>query len=67
MPAYAKDDKVVCFFQDAAKFKTRYAILGFSDKANLDEGSMWPTSIAITKLTAVKEAKIAAIVKKAVR
>ena len=66
MPAYAKDDKVVCFFQDAKKFKTRYATLGFSDKANLDEGQMWPTSFALKKLTAADEAKIGALVKKAV-
>ena len=65
-PAYTKNDKVVCFFQYAGKFKTRYATLGFSDTANLDEGNMWPTSFAITKLTAVEEAKIAALVKKAV-
>jgi uncharacterized protein YdhG (YjbR/CyaY superfamily) len=66
MPAYAKDGKVVCFFQAAAKFKTRYATLGFSDDANLDEGNMWPTSWALTKLTAADEATIAALVKKAV-
>ena len=67
MPAYAnKDDKVVCFFQDAAKFKARYATLGFSDTAKLDEGEMWPTSFALKKLTASEEAKIAALVKKAV-
>lgn len=66
MPAYAKDDKVVCFFQDAAKFKTRYATLGFSDKAKLDEGAMWPSAFAITKLTAAEEAKITSLVKKAV-
>ena len=66
MPAYAKDDKVVCFFQPAAKFKTRYATLGFSDKANLDEGAMWPTVFALKGLTAAEEAKIAALVKKAV-
>lgn len=66
MPAYAKDDKVVCFFQDAKKFKARYATLGFSDTANLDEGSMWPTSFALKKLTAAEEAKISALVKKAV-
>ena len=66
MPAYAnKDDKVVCFFQDAAKFKARYATLGFSDTAKLDEGEMWPTSFALKKLTASEEAKIAALVKKA--
>jgi len=66
MPAYSKDDKVVCFFQSAQKFKTRYATLGFSDKAHLDEGAMWPTSFALKKLTAAEEAKIAALVKKAV-
>lgn len=67
MPAYAnRDGRVVCFFQSTHKFKTRYATLGFSDEANLDEGSMWPTTFAIKKLTAVEEAKIAAIVKKAV-
>ena len=66
MPAYAKDDKVVCFFQDSQKFKTRYATLGFSDKANLDDGHMWPTAYALTSLTAADEAKIAALVKKAV-
>ena len=67
MPAYANDDgKVVCFFQAADKFKARYATFGFNDDANLDEGSMWPTSWALTKLTAADEAKIAALVKKAV-
>ena len=66
MPAYAKDDKVVCFFQSAQKFKTRYATLGFSDKANLDEGAMWPTSFALKKLTAATETKIGVLVKKAV-
>ena len=66
MPAYAKDDKVVCFFRSAAKFKSRYATLGFSDKANLDEGEMWPTDFALKKLTAAEEKKIAALVKKAV-
>jgi uncharacterized protein YdhG (YjbR/CyaY superfamily) len=66
MPAYAnKDGKVVCFFQSAQKFKTRYATFGFSDAANLDEGAMWPTTFALTKLTAAEEAKIAALVKKA--
>ncbi len=66
MPAYAKKDgKVVCFFQSAHKFKARYATLGFSDVANLDEGPMWPTSFAIKKLTAAQEAEIAALVKKA--
>ena len=66
MPAYAKDGKVVCFFQSAQKFKSRYATFGFSDKANLDEGAMWPTSFALKKLTAADEARIAALVKKAV-
>ena len=66
MPAYAKDDKVVCFFQSAKKFKSRYATLGFSDRANLDEGAMWPTSFALKKLTPSEEAKIVALVKKAV-
>ncbi len=66
MPAYAKDDKVVCHFQDAAKFKTRYATLGFSDKAQLDEGSMWPVAFALKELTHAEEARIAALVKKAV-
>ncbi len=66
MPAYAKDGKVVCFFQAAQKFKTRYATFGFSDKANLDEGAMWPTAFALKGLTAVEEARIAALVKKAV-
>ena len=64
MPAYAdKEGKVVCFFQDAQKFKTRYATLGFSDKAKLDEGSMWPSAYALTELTPTEEAKIAALVK----
>jgi uncharacterized protein YdhG (YjbR/CyaY superfamily) len=66
MPAYAKGGKVVCFFQSAQKFKSRYATLGFSDAANLDEGAMWPTSFALTKLTATEEARISALVKKAV-
>src|SRR5216684_885989 len=66
MPAYAKDGKVVCFFQDAQKFKTRYATLGFSDKATLDEGQMWPTAFALKELTAAEEARIGALVKKAV-
>ena len=66
MPAYAKDGKVVCFFQGAHKFKTRYATLGFSDKANLDEGSMWPTAFALKDLTTANEARIAELVKKAV-
>ena len=67
MPAYAKDDKIVCFFQAADKFKARYATFGFNDPANLDEGAMWPTSYAIKELTADGEAKIRALVKKAVR
>ena len=67
MPAYAKDGKVICFFQGADKFNTRYATLGFSDPANLDEGAMWPVAFALKKLTAAEEAKIAALVKKAVR
>jgi uncharacterized protein YdhG (YjbR/CyaY superfamily) len=66
MPAYAKDGKVICFFQSAGKFKSRYATFGFSDKANLDEGAMWPNSYALTRLTAAEEKKIAALVKKAV-
>jgi uncharacterized protein YdhG (YjbR/CyaY superfamily) len=66
MPAYAKEGKVVCFFQSADKFKARYATLGFSDKANLDDGAMWPTSFALKELTAAEEEKIAALVKKAV-
>jgi len=66
MPAYAKDGKVVCFFQSAQKFKARYPTLGFSDKANLDEGAMWPTYFALKELTAADEARIAALVKKAV-
>ena len=66
MPAYAKDGNVVCFFQSAQKFKTRYATLGFSDKANLDEGAMWPTYFALKELTAAAEARISALVKKAV-
>jgi hypothetical protein len=66
MPAYAKDGNVVCFFQSAQKFKTRYATFGFSDKANLDEGAMWPTAFALTELTAADEARIGALVKKAV-
>lgn len=65
MPAYAKDGKVVCFFQSAQKFSTRYATFGFSDKANLDEGAMWPTSYALKELTAADEARIGALVKKA--
>src|SRR3954453_19939280 len=64
MPAYAKDGNVVCFFQSAQKFKSRYATLGFSDKANLDEDAMWPTSFALKELTAVEEARIGALVKR---
>ena len=67
MPAYTKDGKVVCFFRDAGKFKDRYATFGFNDKAKLDEGSMWPTAFALTKLTPADETKIRALVKKAVR
>src|SRR5512139_1578689 len=66
MPAYAKDGKIVCFFQSAQKFNTRYATLGFNDTANLDEGAMWPTSYALKELTATEEARIIALVKKAV-
>ena len=66
MPAYAKDGKVVCFFQSAQKFKTRYATLGFSDEAKLDDGTMWPTAFALKDLTATEEARIVALVKKAV-
>jgi uncharacterized protein YdhG (YjbR/CyaY superfamily) len=66
MPAYAKDGNVVCFFQPASKFKARYSTLGFSDKANLDDGTMWPSSFALAKLTPADEAKVAALVKKAV-
>ena len=65
MPAYAKDGNILCHFQPAQKFKTRYATLGFSDKANLDEGTMWPNAFALTKLTADDEARIGALVKKA--
>jgi len=65
MPAYARDGKVVCFFRGADKFKERYMTLGFNDKANLDEGNMWPIAFALTKLTATEEARIAALVKKA--
>ncbi len=65
MPAYAKDGKVVCFFQAAQKFNTRYATFGFSDKANLDEGAMWPTAFALKGLTAAEEARIGTLVKKA--
>ena len=67
MPAYAKDGKVLCFFQSAEKFNSRYATFGFSDEANLDKGAMWPTSFALKELTAADEKKIAALVKKAVR
>ena len=66
MPAYAKDDKVVCFFQNADKFKARYGTLGFNDTANLDQGEMWPTSFALKELTPAVEEKIARLVKKAV-
>jgi uncharacterized protein YdhG (YjbR/CyaY superfamily) len=66
MPAYAKDGNVVCFFQSAQKFKTRYATLGFSDKANFDEGDMWPTAFALKELTAAVEARVAELVKRAV-
>ncbi|WP_210479299.1 iron chaperone [Naasia sp. SYSU D00948] len=66
MPAYAKDGKVVCFFQSAHKFKSRYATLGFNDEARLDEGTMWPTSFALTRLTAEDEERIAALLRKAV-
>ena len=66
MPAYAKDGKVVCFFQSAQKFKARYATFGFSDEANLDEGAMWPTSFALKELSATEEARIVALVTKAV-
>jgi uncharacterized protein YdhG (YjbR/CyaY superfamily) len=65
MPAYAKDGKVVCFFQSAHKFKSRYATFGFNDSANLDDGAMWPVAFALTELTAADEARIAALVKKA--
>lgn len=65
MPAYTKDDKIVCFFKAASKFDTRYATIGFEEMANLDEGTMWPTSYALTKLTSTDEAKIAALVKQA--
>ena len=66
MPAYAKEGKIVCFFQDAKRFKTRYATFGFSDSANLDEGAMWPVAFALKELTADDEARIGALVKKAV-
>jgi uncharacterized protein YdhG (YjbR/CyaY superfamily) len=67
MPAYAKDGKVVCFFRDAGKFKERYAMLGFNDSAKLDQGSMWPVAFALKELTAADEAKIRALVKKALK
>jgi uncharacterized protein YdhG (YjbR/CyaY superfamily) len=67
MPAYAKDGKIVCFFKSADKFKSRYATFGFEEKANLDDGGMWPTSFALKELTAKEEAKIRALVKRAVR
>jgi len=67
MPAYARDGKIVCFFKSADKFKSRYATFGFEESANLDDGAMWPTSFALTELTAAEEKKIAALVKKAVR
>ena len=66
MPAYAKDGQIVCFFQPAAKFKARYSTFGFNEKANLDDGDMWPTAYALTELTPAAEKKIAALVKKAV-
>ena len=66
MPAYTKDGKIVCFFQSAQKFKTRYATLGFQQDANLDEGNMWPVAFALKELTAAEEARVAALVKKAV-
>ena len=66
MPAYAKDGKVVCFFQGAYKFKSRYATFGFDEAANLDDGAMWPTSFALTELTTAAEARIGALVKRAV-
>jgi uncharacterized protein YdhG (YjbR/CyaY superfamily) len=66
MPAYAKDGKLVCFFQSAQKFNTRYATLGFTDTAKLDEGALWPTAFALKELTATEEARISALVKKAV-
>ena len=67
MPAYARDGKIVCFFKSADKFKSRYATIGFEESAHLDQGAMWPTSFALTELTAAEEKKIAALVKKAVR
>ena len=66
MPAYAKDDKVLCYFKPAAKFKTRYATLGFSDKANLDEGAMWPVEFALTAWTGTEEKRVSELVKRAV-
>ena len=66
MPAYAKDDKVICFFQPAQKFKTRYSTLGFNDKASLDDGRMWPVAYALTEMTAAEEARIGELVKRAV-
>jgi uncharacterized protein YdhG (YjbR/CyaY superfamily) len=66
MPAYARDGKVICFFQSAQKFKARYATFGFSDQANLDDGAMWPTSFALKELTTAEEARIGALLKKAV-
>jgi uncharacterized protein YdhG (YjbR/CyaY superfamily) len=66
MPAYARDDKVVCFFQNAGKFKTRYATLGFSDKARLDDGSFWPVAFALKDMSAAEEKKIAALIRKAI-
>ncbi len=66
MPAYARDGRIICFFQSSAKFNTRYMTLGFSDQANLDEGRMWPTSFALKELTAAEEARIESLVKKAV-
>ena len=67
MPAYSKDDRVVCFFQSAQKFKTRYATLGFSDEANLDEGRMWPTGFALTELSTGEEARVVSLLKQALR
>lgn len=67
MPAYSKDGKVICFFQNSQKFKTRYSTLGFSDKANLDEGDMWPVAFAVKELSEVEEARISALVKKAIQ
>ena len=67
MPAYYKDGKSICFFQDAAKFKARYATFGFNEAANLDDGNFWPTAYALTKLTPIEEAKIVALIRRAVR